>query len=268
MVEQWTFNPLVLGSRPRGRTRSEHQIRSRRWQVPSSRSTRWSKGGVGGGWDSRPDGGLGSETEDEMGGEITAGTHTVADVVGGNIADSESRLSPGTINFYRVGQRLLPTAFLGRDVATLRPVQVDALSNELRAGGASEQKVTECIACSPLRSVAPCATLDDAESMLGGDETQGALEGNCASVARGGAANNPRRSLGQSRPVDVPSRRGRHRHASKRALRLRWSDIGEGTITVGDQLLKAMTGCCISARPRPARVDGARRPWTARRWRP
>ncbi len=76
-----------------------------------------------------------------MGSDTTAGKHTVAEVVGGYIADSESRLSPGTINFYRNGERLLPASFLARDVSTVRPVVIDAMYNELRAHGASEHKV-------------------------------------------------------------------------------------------------------------------------------
>jgi integrase len=76
-----------------------------------------------------------------MGGSPVQGAHTVAEVVAGYIADSAGRLSPGTIDFYQKGEKALPATFLARQVADVKPVVVDALYSELRAGGASEHKI-------------------------------------------------------------------------------------------------------------------------------
>ena len=76
-----------------------------------------------------------------MGGSPVQGAHTVAEVVAGYIADSAARLSPGTIDFYQKGEKALPSTFLARQVADVKPVVVDALYAELRADGASEHKI-------------------------------------------------------------------------------------------------------------------------------
>ena len=76
-----------------------------------------------------------------MGGSPAKGTHTVEEVVSGYIADSTARLSPGTIDFYKKAQRAIPSSFLERQLSGLKPVVIDGLYSEMRAGGASEHKI-------------------------------------------------------------------------------------------------------------------------------
>ena len=68
-------------------------------------------------------------------------SHTVDEVVAGYIADSASRLSPGTIDFYRKGLAALSPAFRGRSVGAVTPLVLDSVYAELREEGASEHKV-------------------------------------------------------------------------------------------------------------------------------
>ena len=65
---------------------------------------------------------------------------TVGDVVAGYIADSASRLSPGSIDFYRKGLAALPDAFRNRLVTEVTPLVLDSLYAELRDEGASDHK--------------------------------------------------------------------------------------------------------------------------------
>ena len=179
----------------------------------------------------------------QMGGETTTGKHTVGEVVAGYIADSESRLSPGTLNFYRVGERLLPPAFSNRDVATLRPVQLDALYNELRAGGASEHKVNRVhrlLSAAFGRAMRydwmisnPCASAtkpkvytkeitppspEEVRRIISAAQSVNPDLSTCLRVA---AATGMRRS---------------------ELCALRWSDIGEGTITVRRSIVEGDDG--------------------------
>ena len=68
-------------------------------------------------------------------------THSVAEVVAGYISDGVTRLSPGSIDFYRKGEAVLPPAFATRAIATVTPLVLDNAYGEVRAGGASEHKV-------------------------------------------------------------------------------------------------------------------------------
>ena len=52
-----------------------------------------------------------------------------------------SRLSPGTIDFYRKGLAALPEAFRNRGVAEVTPLVLDSVYGELRDEGASEHKI-------------------------------------------------------------------------------------------------------------------------------
>ena len=77
-----------------------------------------------------------------MGGSATPRErHTVGEVVPGYIADGASRLSPGTIDFYRKGLAALPDAFRDRSVAEVTPLVLDGVHGELRDEGASEHKI-------------------------------------------------------------------------------------------------------------------------------
>jgi integrase len=67
--------------------------------------------------------------------------HTVGEVVAGYIADGASRLSPGTLDFYRKGLAALPAlpeVFRNRAVTEVTPFALDGVYGELRAEGASE----------------------------------------------------------------------------------------------------------------------------------
>ena len=77
----------------------------------------------------------------EMGGSPIKGGHTVAEVVTGYLVDSAARLSPGTVGYYRKGEKLIPPKFGARLVSDVNPVLLDALYRELRQGGASEHKI-------------------------------------------------------------------------------------------------------------------------------
>ena len=169
----------------------------------------------------------------KMGGDKTVGKHTVGEVVAGYIADSESRLSPGTISFYRIGERLLPAAFVQREVSTVRPMQIDALYNELRAGGASEHKVNRVhrlLSAAFGRAMRyewtvnnPCAsatkpkvqtkeiTPPSPEEVRRIIKSAESVNPDLATCLRVAAATGMRRS---------------------ELCALRWSDVGEGTITV------------------------------------
>ena len=68
-------------------------------------------------------------------------THSVAEVVASYISDGVTRLSPGSIDFYRKGEAALPPAFATRAIATVTPLVLDNAYGEMRAGGASEHKV-------------------------------------------------------------------------------------------------------------------------------
>ncbi|HEX6657405.1 MAG TPA: hypothetical protein VF065_04950, partial [Ilumatobacter sp.] len=77
-----------------------------------------------------------------MGGSATPRErHTVGEVVDGYIADGASRLSPGTLDFYRKGLAALPEAFRNRVVAQVTPLVLDGVYCELRDEGASEHKI-------------------------------------------------------------------------------------------------------------------------------
>jgi integrase len=77
-----------------------------------------------------------------MGGSATARErHTVGEVVAGYIADGASRLSPGTLDFYRKGLAALPEVFRNRAVTDVTPLALDSVYGELRAEGASEHKL-------------------------------------------------------------------------------------------------------------------------------
>jgi hypothetical protein len=67
--------------------------------------------------------------------------HTVGEVVAGYIEDGASRLSPGTLNFYRKGLTALPKVFRDRAVTEVTPLALDSVYGELRGEGASEHKL-------------------------------------------------------------------------------------------------------------------------------
>ncbi len=67
--------------------------------------------------------------------------HTVADVVAGYISDGATRLSPGSIDFYRKGEAALPAGFAARMIATVTPLVLDNAYAEMREAGASEHKI-------------------------------------------------------------------------------------------------------------------------------
>ncbi len=60
------------------------------------------------------------------------GTRTVAEVVASYIADGAVRLSPGSIDFYRMGAAALPTTFTARPVGDVTPLVLDGLYAEMR----------------------------------------------------------------------------------------------------------------------------------------
>jgi hypothetical protein len=77
-----------------------------------------------------------------MGGSKARGErHTVGEVVAGYIADGASRLSPGTLDFYRKGLAALPEVFRDRAVTEVTPLALDSVYGDQRAEGASEHKL-------------------------------------------------------------------------------------------------------------------------------
>ena len=56
--------------------------------------------------------------------------HTVGEVVAGYIAAGASRLSPGTLDFYRRGLSALPEVFRNRAVSEVTPLALESVYGE------------------------------------------------------------------------------------------------------------------------------------------
>ncbi|HBX76115.1 MAG TPA: hypothetical protein DEG43_00575 [Acidimicrobiaceae bacterium] len=69
------------------------------------------------------------------------GGHTVAEVIAGFIADGETTMSPGTLDFYRKGEGAMPATFKSRQVSDVSAYILDGVYAEMRQGGASEHKI-------------------------------------------------------------------------------------------------------------------------------
>jgi len=83
-------------------------------------------------------------------------THSVAEVVAGYITDGVTRLSPGSIDFYRKGEVALPAGFAARPIASATPLVLDNAYADMRAAGAREhttQKVRRRLSASFNRAV-------------------------------------------------------------------------------------------------------------------